>query len=71
MSYDVILGRRSSAFPGDLTRPNSPFEITGKAALSSNPPTVFGNPVALDATTGHIRPIIGTCLLYTSPSPRD
>lgn len=57
MSYDSIVGRRPSATPGDLTRPSIPFEIVSKLALTATPPTVFGNPVAVDATTGHIRPI--------------
>ena len=56
-NFDVISFRAPSTYPGDLTRPNAPFTAEPGIGLASNPPTQFGNPVALDASTGHYRPI--------------
>ena len=55
--YDVIGGRPGSAAPGTLTRVNEPHEIVSGLPLASNPPTVFGNAVVRDASTGNFRPV--------------
>lgn len=56
-NFDVISYRAASSYPGDLTRPTAPFLTETGVALAANPPTIFGNPVALDPSTGHFRPI--------------
>lgn len=57
MSIDVIQFKAPSVFPGDLTRPTAPFTTETAVGLTGNFPTVFGNPVAIDSATGHVRPI--------------
>lgn len=57
MSIDAIQYKAPSVFPGDLTRPTAPFTTETAIGLSTNFPTVFGDPVAIDSTTGQVRPI--------------
>lgn len=58
MSFDVIQYKAPSVFPGDLTRPTAPFTTESGVGLVSNFPTILGNPVVIDPTTGHYRPVI-------------
>ena len=54
---NAILLRMASGVPGAVSRPGAPATIEPNVILTTNPPTVYGNPVAVDATTGHVRPI--------------
>jgi len=59
MAIDVITYKAPSVFPGDLTRPTAPFITEVGVQLTATPVTLFGVPVAIDAGTGHYRPIAG------------
>lgn len=49
--------RMGAGIPGNVSRIES-ANIVPEQVLSTNPPTRYGDPVAYDATTGNIRPII-------------
>ena len=55
--FDVIAGRTGASAPGTLTRINQPKEVVSGLALSSNPPTRFGDAVVRDSSTGNFRPV--------------
>ncbi len=55
--YTAFLYRMPAGIPGAVSR-NSAFTIEPNVISSTTPPTVYGNPVALDANQ-HIRPIAG------------
>ncbi|MBC7074669.1 MAG: hypothetical protein H5T98_01075 [Syntrophomonadaceae bacterium] len=52
-----FLYRMPSGIPGAISRSQAPTNIEPNIILSTNPPTVYGVPVAVDASTGHVRPI--------------
>jgi hypothetical protein len=52
-----FLYRMPSGIPGSISRPLSPFNVEPGVILATNPPTAYGVPLAVDATTGHFRPI--------------
>ena len=58
MKYDVIGGRPSNAFPGTLTRVDSPYEVVSYQPDPTNPPTRLGDPVVLDGTSGLPRKLL-------------
>jgi hypothetical protein len=53
----AFLYRMPSGIPGALSRPGAPVTVEPNVILSTNPPTAYGNPVAVDAASGHVRPI--------------
>ena len=53
----MFLLRMGSGIPGDVTRPGSPCIIEQNIILGTNPPLLYGIPVAVDPSTGKIRPI--------------
>ena len=55
MAIDAITYKAPSVFPGDLTRPESPFITEVGYQLAATPVTLFGVPVAMDSTTGYYR----------------
>lgn len=52
-----FLYRMPSGIPGAISRAQAPTNIEPNTILSTNPPTAYGVPVAVDASTGHVRPI--------------
>lgn len=44
-------------FEGRISRTNMPYTTDTGNALYSNPPVRFGDPVAIDSSTGRLRPI--------------
>ena len=52
----AFLFRMPSGIPGAVNRIETSI-ITAEIVLTTNPPTRYGDPVALDAATGKVRPI--------------
>ena len=46
-----------SGIPGSISRSQAPLNVEPNIILSANPPAAYGVPVAIDASTGHVRPI--------------
>ena len=53
----MFLTRMPAGIPGALSRPLSPFITEPNVILPANPPLLYGIPVAVDPSTGKIRPI--------------
>lgn len=53
-NFDVIGARTSGSFPGTLTRPDLPHEVTSGEPLSSST-IYFGNPIVRDSSSGEFR----------------
>ena len=62
-------GRQHQHAAGD--RSNSPAEGASAQDVCSYPPAAFGPPFAPPRYRRIVSTYIHTCLLYTSPSPRD
>lgn len=68
MAIDAITYKAPSVFPGDITRPESPFTTEVGYQLAATPVTLFGVPVAMDSTTGNYRPIAAGDLISNNAS---
>lgn len=53
----VFITRMPAGIPGDVSRPGASTTIETAIVLGTNPPLLYGIPVAVDASTGKIRPI--------------
>lgn len=53
----AILYRMQAGFPGDPNRAH-PFSIEPCLVHATTPPTAFGQPVVIDATTNTVRPMV-------------
>lgn len=53
----MFLYRMPSGIPGAVTRVGAPTTIEPNIILGTNPPLLYGIPVAIDPSTGKIRPI--------------
>jgi hypothetical protein len=53
----MFLYRMPSGIPGALTRAGAPCVVEPNIILGTNPPLLYGIPVAVDPSTGKIRPI--------------
>lgn len=49
--------RMSAGFPGDINRAH-PFSVEADLICAATPPTLYGQPVLIDATTQGVRPMV-------------
>ncbi len=56
---NAILYRMSSGIPGTLSRTGLAVAVETAILLTGSAPAAYGLPVAVDATTGHVRAIAG------------
>lgn len=53
----MFLLRMPSGIPGAISRPGAPCVVEPNIILTTNPPLLYGIPVAIDSATGKVRPI--------------